>query len=569
MRRSSDWRSALERQLTLLVGEAWAECQSPSFVIAWRTGNAHQQEMAAWINRNFALQGITREDFISDLCHEVAWLLSLLIWPSYIADEGDGHAKNVVDGLAELFASIPEYCQTAAEAKTNLLRILEQLQRRGVEITGDDVALKRQLTNNVPLFALPDKLLVLLKASSLCHWFLRPIFLIVAISFSALEDNARAACHGQLRAFFTHVLNEVGISIGDFEELLSEVAKKISTIEFHPGPWRIPTDQGFPQDSAAIEEIMRVAHLAISRAPKSQPEDRSQSSSVRSVDASMMATGVDDDVEQIISELMGMIGLDAVKEEVVSLANFIKVRRLREAKGLRHPPISLHLVFSGNSGTGKTTVARLVARLYKALGALSKGHLVEVDRGGLVSQYVGGTAIKTKEAIESALGGVLFIDEAYSLHKETTYGDFGSEAIETLLKLMEDNRDRLVVIAAGYTDKMADFIASNPGLQSRFTRQILFDDYTADEMLRIFERSAVENTFALDPDARQTLLEHLQQVEGDSGFGNGRGVRNTFEAVVVAHANRIAALSTASDRDLTLIVKEDMDAALQDCLENP
>ena len=188
---------------------------------------------------------------------------------------------------------------------------------------------------------------------------------------------------------------------------------------------------------------------------------------------------------------------------------------------------------------------------------------MKAHRGGLVSQYVGGTAIKTKEAVESALDGVLFVDEAYSLHKETSWGDVGSEAVETLLKLMEDNRDRLAVIVAGYTDKMADFIASNPGLKSRFTRQIEFDDYTADEMLQIFERNAADNSFEIDPDARQTLLDHFQQVEGDSGFGNGRGVRNTFEAVIVAHANRIAAMSAASDHDLTLIVSGDIKLALK------
>ena len=511
--------------------------------------------MVVWIKRNFALQGITREVFISDLCVDIAWLLSQLIWPSYITED-NAQAKSVIDGLAEMFASIPEYGQSAAEAKTNLLHILEQLQRRGVDLTGDDVTLKRQLTNNVPIFALPDHLEVLLTASSLRHGFLRPIFAMVAISLAALDDRERLACYGQLSKFCADVMKLVKMSVSDFEELISEVAEKIS-IEFYSGPWGMPpTKQGFSQ---TIGEISRVACLAAWNA-SDQEVDEAVSPRTLSEQARALPTGEDFAADQIITELMGMIGLEGVKNEVASLANFIKVQRLREAKGLRHPPISLHLVFSGNPGTGKTTVARLVARLYKALGALSKGHLVEVDRSGLVSQYVGGTAIKTKEAVESALDGVLFIDEAYSLYKETSWGDVGSEAIETLLKLMEDNRDRLVVIVAGYTDKMADFIASNPGLQSRFTRQIEFDDYTADEMLRIFERNAADNSFELDRGARQTLLDHFQEVEGDSGFGNGRGVRNTFEAAIVAHANRIAALSAASDHDLTLIVREDVDA---------
>ena len=493
---------------------------------------------------------MSREDFISELCSAVAWLLSQLLLPAYITEETSTQAASIIDTLAEVFASVPDDCQSMATA------------------IADD-PLKYKMQNGVPLFVMPDKLDALLISSSLGYWFLRPIFLMTAISLSALEDKGRAACHGQLRGFFTHVLNKVGVSVDDFEELIGEVAKKLSTIEFHPGPWRVP-DQGFPQNAAAIGEITRVAHLAVWEASKSQKEDELFASRIRSDNTSISGTGLDVDADQVISELVGMIGLDAVKEEVVSLANYIKVRQMRVAKGLRHPPISLHLVFSGNPGTGKTTVARFVARLYKALGVLSKGHLVEVDRGGLVSQYVGGTAIKTKEAVESALDGVLFIDEAYSLHKETTWGDVGSEAIETLLKLMEDNRDRLVVIAAGYTDKMADFIASNPGLQSRFTRHIEFDDYTADEMLQMFERSAAENSFELDADARQILLDHFREVEGDSGFGNGRGVRNTFEAVVVAHANRIAAWSTASDQDLTLFVRKDIDAAFKEgYLEDP
>jgi stage V sporulation protein K len=273
--------------------------------------------------------------------------------------------------------------------------------------------------------------------------------------------------------------------------------------------------------------------------------------------------GLDHEFAAAIAELTEMVGLNAAKNEIIALAKYIKVSRMRKARGFKQTPISLHLVFTGNPGTGKTTVARVVARLYKALGVLSKGHLVEVDRSGLVSQYVGDTALKTKTAVESALDGVLFVDEAYSLHKETSWGDVGSEAVETLLKLMEDHRDRLAVIVAGYSDKMADFIASNPGLQSRFTKKIEFNDYSANEMLEIFERNATDNSFELDPDAREVLLDYFRKVEGDSGFGNGRGVRNTFEAVIVAHANRVTALSAASDQDLTRIVSADIESAFQ------
>jgi SpoVK/Ycf46/Vps4 family AAA+-type ATPase len=198
-----------------------------------------------------------------------------------------------------------------------------------------------------------------------------------------------------------------------------------------------------------------------------------------------------------------------------------------------------------------------VAKLFKALGVLSQGHLVEVDRSKLVEGYIGQTATKTTAVVESALDGVLFIDEAYSLVASSPW-DFGREAIETLLKLMEDHRNRLIVIVAGYPDKMDEFVASNPGLQSRFTRRIEFEDYSADEMLQIFIQYAASNDFALDFGAQQLLLSRFKEKQGEATYGNGRGVRNDFERALVKHSSRVAALHAPSDYDLTTIVAQDV-----------
>jgi TPR repeat protein len=275
------------------------------------------------------------------------------------------------------------------------------------------------------------------------------------------------------------------------------------------------------------------------------------------------SSSLDAEYANILSELTAMIGLDTVKREVVELANFVKVRRWREARGLKQPSISLHLVFTGNPGTGKTTVARLVAKLFKALGVLSRGHLVEVDRSKLVQGYIGHTAIKTAAVVESALDGVLFIDEAYSLVKDSPW-DFGPEAIETLLKLMEDHRNRLIVIVAGYPDEMDEFVESNPGLQSLFTRKIEFEDYSADQMLQIFSQYAVSNDFTLDFGAQQLLLARFQEKQGDAAYGNGRGVRNDFEKALVKNSSRVASLYAPSDYDLTTIVAQDVVALAAD-----
>ncbi len=265
-----------------------------------------------------------------------------------------------------------------------------------------------------------------------------------------------------------------------------------------------------------------------------------------------------EDIEALKAELNSYISLEVVKAEAESLINLVKVNKLRAQHGLPTEDLSLHMVFSGNPGTGKTMIARLMSRVYHSLGILSKGHLVEVDRSGLVAGYVGQTAIKTKEAVDKALGGVLFIDEAYAL---TTRGpqDYGQEAVETLLKNMEDHRDDLVVIVAGYVDLMNDFVHSNPGLESRFNRFLYFPDYTVEEMLAIFRMRCEKAGYRLAEDAEAPLREILKEEGEDNiGFGNARGVRNLFEQAVSRQANRLARQDTVTRDELMLLQKEDL-----------
>ena len=260
-------------------------------------------------------------------------------------------------------------------------------------------------------------------------------------------------------------------------------------------------------------------------------------------------------------ELDELIGLTSVKEEVRSLANFVKVQKQREAKGLKTAKVSYHLVFYGSPGTGKTTVARIVGRIYKDLGVLKKGHTVETDRGGLVAKYMGQTALKTDTVIQQALDGVLFIDEAYSLVPESGNGsDYGQEAISTLLKRMEDYRDRLVVIIAGYKDEMQRFIDSNPGLQSRFNRYIDFPDYTGSELADIFKMYMRKNQYTLAPDAESFLKERFDYAVAhkDRNFGNARSARNVFEKAIQQQANRLEGQSDLTERQLTELTIEDL-----------
>jgi SpoVK/Ycf46/Vps4 family AAA+-type ATPase len=232
---------------------------------------------------------------------------------------------------------------------------------------------------------------------------------------------------------------------------------------------------------------------------------------------------------------------------------------------MKTPKMSYHLVFTGSPGTGKTTVARIVARIYKDLGILKKGHTVETDRAGLVGQYLGETAVKTNAVIDSALNGVLFIDEAYALVPENAGSDYGQEAISTLLKRMEDDRDKLVVIIAGYPNEMKRFIDSNPGLQSRFTRYINFPDYTSKELFEIFVKLYLKkNQYTITDDAAAYLRKSLDEAVAhkDKNFGNARYVRNVFEKAIQEQANRVSTLKNATARDLTEITIEDIQKAL-------
>ena len=270
----------------------------------------------------------------------------------------------------------------------------------------------------------------------------------------------------------------------------------------------------------------------------------------------------EESLQELLAELDSLVGLTGVKQDVHSLLNFIKVCKLRKERSLKVPVMSYHLVFTGNPGTGKTTVARLVAKLYYHMGILPQGQLVETDRSALVAGYLGQTAIKTQKVIQSALGGVLFIDEAYSLANDEQ-DSYGKEAIETLLKAMEDHRDELVVIVAGYDELMHKFIDSNPGLRSRFSKYFNFPDYEGKELAAIFSRFCETNGYMLEPDAVCGLKAYCEKLyaERKVHFGNARDVRNLFEQAINLQANRLAGLHTVSDAALTQLTKEDLAAA--------
>ncbi|HEX8339140.1 MAG TPA: AAA family ATPase [Pyrinomonadaceae bacterium] len=310
-----------------------------------------------------------------------------------------------------------------------------------------------------------------------------------------------------------------------------------------------------PAEAAALAEFKQTLYPGAPHEPPDAPAQGRTGEAGAGPEAPEEELPPPRPVEELLAELDALVGLDRVKADVRQLINFLKVQRLREEQGLKSLPASRHLVFYGNPGTGKTTVARLVAQIYRTLGVLRRGHLVEADRAGLVAGYVGQTAMKVRDVTTKALGGVLFIDEAYTL---ATGGenDFGREAVETLLKVMEDHRDDLVVIVAGYTGRMREFLDSNPGLRSRFNKHIHFDDYGVEQLVRIFKTFCQKADFRLAEGAEGELASVFGVLcaSRDETFGNARAARNLFEATLSKQANRLVALPKV-DRDILSTVE--------------
>ncbi|HEY0521189.1 MAG TPA: AAA family ATPase [Ilumatobacteraceae bacterium] len=293
------------------------------------------------------------------------------------------------------------------------------------------------------------------------------------------------------------------------------------------------------------------------KAPEAQPAHATEAAAAIAAPTTVVAPARS--LDTVMAELDSLIGLDNVKAEVRRLTSMLQVQQIRAERGLPVIEMSHHLVFTGNPGTGKTTVARLLAEIYRAVGVVSKGQLVETDRSKLVAGFVGQTALKTLEALQAALGGMLLIDEAYALARGGD-NDFGREAIDTLVKFMEDHRDDLAIVAAGYTAEMAEFVDANPGLKSRFTRTITFPDYTEDELVSIFLALGEKNQYACSDDALARVRYFVSVEPRTRGFGNARFVRNLFETAIAHQAQRVAPLTDPSDEQLTTLTASDIAA---------
>lgn len=363
------------------------------------------------------------------------------------------------------------------------------------------------------------------------------------------------------------------IAPGKGPEIHPEMITELSRIGYYQKlpekeekPEEAPKPEPKPEPAAPAAAPVINVLLNVNAAPENkpvtdlrQPEIPAENETGVTVTKPADKASSEETLESVLAQLHGLVGLDKVKEDVQSLINFIKICQLRTTRGMKVPTVSYHLVFTGNPGTGKTTVARMVARLYYLMGILPQGQLVETDRSGLVAGYLGQTAIKTQKVIQEALGGVLFIDEAYALanDKEDSYG---KEAIETILKAMEDHRDELVVIVAGYDELMHQFIDSNPGLRSRFNKYFRFPDYTSGELLKILQTFCENNGYVLSEEAIPYLKIKLEDMykQRQEHFGNARAIRNVFERAINNQANRLVLDNDITDAELMELSLRDM-----------
>ena len=376
-------------------------------------------------------------------------------------------------------------------------------------------------------------------------------------SYSAAKDlNTVDGVTGDLHQTLNDTLAETmaliekmsASGLGEFGELTGTGSGGVSNFVETPDTSKEPVKAG-TADFAKPEEKTEAMTEAAEAKEEAEPEKTA---------------------EELLAEMDELVGLEAVKKDIRTMINFIRICKLREERGMKAPDLSYHMVFSGNPGTGKTTIARMLAQLYKAIGVLKEGQLVEVDRSGLIAGYQGQTAIKTADVIKSAIGGVLFIDEAYAL-VESDNDTYGKECIATILKAMEDHRDELIVIVAGYDDLMEKFINSNPGLQSRFNKYIHFPDYNGEELLEIFRIRCKSNGYETEPDAEELLQAVFKDMyeTRDENFGNGRTVRNIFEKIINCQATRLASDEDITDEELRMLTVEDVKEGLELAPEEP